>query len=56
MDKFKEQFNNLKILQHSNLESICSAFKEELTRTLDELIPLKKPRKNAKPARPWYRH
>ena len=55
VENFKEQFNNLIVLQHSNLELIWSAFKEELNRTLDVLIPMKKHRKNAKLARPWYK-
>ena len=41
-------------MQHSNLDTIWKEFDKELTRTLDKLAPPRKPRRNAKPANPWY--
>ena len=54
LQDFKTEFNNSIILQHSTLEDIYIAFTQEINRTLDKLVPPKNPRKQAKPARPWY--
>ena len=53
-ESFKEEFNNETILQHSKLDQIWEAFNNEVRRTLDKLVPERKPKKKAKPARPWY--
>ena len=54
LDTFSREFNNEVILWCSDLDNIWKEFDKELTRTLDKLVPLRKPRRNAKPARPWY--
>ena len=54
IDTFKKEFRNETIIQHSNLDTIWKEFNRELTRTLDKLAPLRKPRKNVKPPKPWY--
>ena len=53
-NKFIEEFNNAHILKHNQLEELWQAFNEDMTRTLDKLIPQRKLRKGAKPAWPWY--
>ena len=53
-ESFKEEFNNEAILQHSKLDQIWESFNSEVKRTLDKLVPEHKPKKKAKPARPWY--
>ena len=54
LDTFSRVFRNEAILHHSDLDKIWKEFDKELTRTLDKLVPPRKPRRNAKPARPWY--
>ena len=54
LDTFSKEFRNKVVIQHSNLDKIWKEFDKELTRTLDKLAPPRKPRRNAKPARPWY--
>ena len=39
---FKEEFNDECILKHSQLEEIWKAFDDEMTRTIDKLIPANK--------------
>ena len=41
-------------MRQMSLDQIWKAFEEELNRTLDQLVPARKQKKNAKPARPWY--
>ena len=40
LDNFRKEFNN-RILENDNLEEAFTKFKEEMTRSLDELAPLK---------------
>ena len=54
MDTFSKEFRNEVVMQHSNLNNIWKEFDKELTRTLDKLAPPRIPRRNVKPARPWY--
>ena len=54
LDTFRNEFRNETVIQHSNLDTIWREFDRELTRTLDKLAPPRKPRKNAKPPKPWY--
>ena len=54
LDRFSKEFRNEVVMQHSNLDNIWKEFNKELTRTLDKLAPPRIPRRNAKPARPWY--
>ena len=54
LDTFIKEFRNEIVMQHSKLDTIWKEFNKELTRTLDKLVPPRKPRRNAKPAKPWY--
>ena len=54
IDTFRNEFRNEIVMQHSNLYTIWREFDKELTRTLDKLAPPRKPRRNAKPPKPWY--
>ena len=54
IDTFRNEFRNEIVMQHSNLDTIWREFDKELTRTLDKLAPPRKPRRNAKPPKPWY--
>ena len=54
LDNFRKEFNNNRILEKDNLEEAFTEFKEEMTRTLDELTLLEDRGKPKRKSRPWY--
>ena len=51
---FKTSFDNSTILEQDDFTLAVQELEKELTRTLDELEPLKDRRKKKQPSRPWY--